>query len=169
MSCQRGKYQGADVPSGFTGRTYSTVSWVGSDLLRLAGCSEFGLAVRLRTGTFLSFSSLIAGKFHRETRAGNTILLRRPGPKVCQLTALGAERTPGIAIPGTWLAAERAGHGAILPWSVAKSGRVSLGGFGRSSWFAVTGAAGSGRAPRLPGIRPRTLRFCSSEPQRIQS
>jgi hypothetical protein len=142
---------------------------LGSDLLRLAGCSEFGLAARLRTGTFLSFSSLIAGKFHRETRTGNTILLRRPGTKVCQLTALGAERTPGIAIPGTWLAAERAGHAAILPWRVAKSGRVSLGGFGRSSWFAVTGAAGSGRAPRLPGIRPRTLRFCSSEPQRIQS
>src|SRR5262249_34327947 len=124
MSCQRGKYEGGcpvwahreDIFNGLMG-------WV-VNLLRLAGCSEFGLAVRLRTGTLLSFSSLIAGKFHRETRAGNTILLRRPGPKVCQLTALGAERAPGIAIPGTWLAAERAGHAAILPWSVAKSGRV---------------------------------------------
>jgi hypothetical protein len=74
-----------------------------------------GSFVRLRTCTFFSFAWILGGKFHHEVWARNTVLFRGPGPKVCQLATFRAERTPRIAVPGAWLAAEGAGHAAILP------------------------------------------------------
>ena len=43
----------------------------------------------------------------------------------------------------------------------AGSRRISWGGFGMSSWFAVNGVTGFDRFPKVPGIRPQTLHFYS--------
>ena len=68
------------------------------------------LGVRSLVRFMVCFLPRAGGKFHQQVWTGNAILLRSPRAEVDQLAAFRAEGTPRIAFPGSWLAAERAGH-----------------------------------------------------------
>lgn len=83
------------------------------------------LFVNVRTVHFVFLlADVFAGRLDREVMTGNAVFPGRPGAEVRQLTALRAERSPAVPIPGDWLTAEWAIHARILPCGF-RSRRVS--------------------------------------------
>lgn len=82
-----------------------------------------------RVGGIFGLVCFVSRQFHHEIGTWKAILLGGPGAQVSQLAAFGAERSPGVSLPGGRLTAERTMHGAILScWPASGSTET------RSAW-----------------------------------